>query len=45
MAILGITIVSTLITPGADFVSPIAMAVTMYGLYEVSIIVIRLGGH
>jgi sec-independent protein translocase protein TatC len=45
MAILGITIVSALITPGADFVSPIAMAVTMYGLYEVSIIVIRLGGH
>jgi sec-independent protein translocase protein TatC len=45
MAILGITIVSTLITPGADFVSPIAMAVTMYGLYEVSIVMIRLGGR
>jgi sec-independent protein translocase protein TatC len=45
MAILGVTIVSTLITPGADFVSPIAMAVTMYGLYEVSIILIRLGGR
>jgi Sec-independent protein secretion pathway component TatC len=45
MAILGITIVSTLITPGADFVSPIAMAVTMYGLYEVSIVMIRMGGR
>jgi sec-independent protein translocase protein TatC len=45
MAILGITIVSTLITPGADFVSPIVMAVTMYGLYEVSIVLIRLGGR
>jgi sec-independent protein translocase protein TatC len=45
IAILGVTIVSTLITPGADFVSPIAMAVTMYGLYEVSIILIRLGGR
>ncbi|MGZ6314239.1 MAG: twin-arginine translocase subunit TatC [Candidatus Limnocylindrales bacterium] len=45
IAILIITVISTLITPGADFVSPIAMAVTMYGLYEVSIVIIRLGGH
>ena len=45
IAILVITIVSTLITPGADFVSPIAMAVTMYGLYEVSIVMIRMGGR
>jgi sec-independent protein translocase protein TatC len=45
MAILGITVVSTLITPGADLVSPIVMAVTMYGLYEVSIVLIRLGGR
>jgi sec-independent protein translocase protein TatC len=45
MAILGITIVSAVITPGADLVSPIAMAVTMYGLYEVSIVMIRLGGR
>ena len=45
IAILAITIISTLITPGADFVSPIAMAVTMYGLYEVSIVMIRIGGR
>ncbi len=45
MAILTVTIISTLITPGADFVSPIAMAVTMYGLYEISIVMIRLGGR
>jgi sec-independent protein translocase protein TatC len=45
MAILGITILSALITPGADLVSPVAMAVTMYGLYEASIIMIRLTGH
>jgi sec-independent protein translocase protein TatC len=45
IAILAITIISTLITPGADFVSPIAMAVTMYGLYEVSIVMIRMGGR
>jgi sec-independent protein translocase protein TatC len=45
MAILGITIFSTLVTPGADFVSPIVMAVVMYGLYEVSIVIIRMGGR
>ena len=38
-------IFSELVTPGADFVSPIVMAVVMYGLYEVSIILIRLGGR
>ena len=38
-------IVSEVITPGADLVSPIVMAVTLYGLYEVSIIMIRLGGR
>ncbi len=45
MAILGVTIFSAFVTPGADLVSPIAMAVTMYLLYEVSIVLIRLGGH
>jgi len=44
-AVLIVTVVSTLITPGADLVSPIVMAVTMYGLYEVSIIMIRMGGR
>lgn len=44
MAILGITIFSAVITPGADIVSPVVMAVTMYGLYEASIVMIRLGG-
>jgi sec-independent protein translocase protein TatC len=45
MALVAITIISAVITPGADLVSPIAMAVTMYGLYEVSIVMIRLGGR
>lgn len=45
MAVLGITIFSALITPGADLVSPIVMAVTMYALYEVSIVLIRMGGR
>ena len=45
MAILGIVIFSAVITPGADLVSPIVMAVTMYLLYEVSIVMIRMGGR
>jgi sec-independent protein translocase protein TatC len=45
MAILGITVFSAVITPGADLVSPVVMAVTMYGLYEVSIVMIRMGGR
>lgn len=44
-AVLGVTIFSAMVTPGADLVSPIVMAVTMYGLYEVSIVMIRLGGR
>jgi sec-independent protein translocase protein TatC len=45
MAILGITIFSAFVTPGADLVSPIVMAVTMYTLYEISIVMIRMGGR
>ncbi len=45
MAIVGLTIFSTFVTPGADIVSPIAMMVTMYCLYEASILMIRLGGR
>lgn len=44
MAILGIVIVSNLITPGADLVSPLAMAATLYSLYELAIVLIRLDG-
>ena len=43
-AILGITVTASLITPGADLVSPLVMAVVLYGLYEASIVMIRLGG-
>jgi sec-independent protein translocase protein TatC len=45
MAVLGIVIFSAVITPGADLVSPIVMAVVMYGLFEASIVMIRLGGR
>ena len=44
MAVPGIVIFSAIITPSQDLVSPIVMAVVMYGLCDVSIIMIRLGG-
>ncbi len=43
-AILAIVVVSNLITPGADFVSPMVMSVVLYGLFEASIVLIRMGG-
>jgi sec-independent protein translocase protein TatC len=43
-AILGITIFASLITPGGDLVSPIALALTMYVLFEGTIFVIRRTG-
>jgi sec-independent protein translocase protein TatC len=43
-AILGITIFAALITPGGDLVSPIALALTMYILFEGTIFVIRRTG-
>jgi sec-independent protein translocase protein TatC len=45
MAVLFITVFSAIVTPGADLVSPIVMAVVMYGLYEASIVMIRMGGR
>jgi sec-independent protein translocase protein TatC len=45
MAAVGIVIFSEVVTPGADMVSPIVMAVAMYGLYEASIVLIRMGGR
>jgi sec-independent protein translocase protein TatC len=45
MAYMGIVIFSAVVTPGADLVSPIVMAVVMLGLFEASIAMIRLGGR
>jgi sec-independent protein translocase protein TatC len=45
IALLVVTIVAALIAPGGDFVTPIALAATMYGLFEGSLAVIRLGGR
>jgi sec-independent protein translocase protein TatC len=44
MALLGSVVVSALITPGGDFVSPLVMSAVLYGLYEASILMIRMGG-
>jgi len=44
-ALMGAVLVAAIITPGGDFVSPMVMAATMYGLYEASIIMIRMGGR
>jgi sec-independent protein translocase protein TatC len=44
MAILGIAIFATAITPGGDLVSPFVLGVTMYLLFEGTIIAIRRSG-
>jgi sec-independent protein translocase protein TatC len=42
--ILAIAIISAVITPGGDPISPTVLGVTMYLLYEFSIVLIRAGG-
>ena len=44
MAILGIAIFATAITPGGDLVSPTVLGLTMYLLYEGTIVAIRRSG-
>jgi len=44
MAILGIAIFATAITPGGDLVSPFVLGITMYLLFEGTIIAIRRSG-
>ncbi len=43
--ILAIAIISAVVTPGGDPISPTVLGVTMYILYEFSIVLIRLGGR
>ena len=45
VVILAIAIISAVVTPGGDPISPTVMGVTMYLLYEFSIVLIRLGGR
>ncbi len=45
IVILIIAIVSAVVTPGGDPVSPFILGVTMYVLYELSIVLVRAGGR
>ncbi len=38
-------IVAAVATPGGDIISPFVLGLTMYALYELSIILVRAGGH
>lgn len=45
VVILAIAIISAVATPGGDPISPTVLGLTMYLLYEFSIVLIRLGGR
>jgi sec-independent protein translocase protein TatC len=45
VVILAIAIISAVVTPGGDPISPTVLGVTMYVLYEFSIVLIRAGGR
>jgi sec-independent protein translocase protein TatC len=45
VVILAIAIISAVVTPGGDPISPTVLGVTMYVLYELSIVLIRAGGR
>ena len=43
-AALAIVVFAGLVTPGGDLVSPVVLGFVLYGLYEASIVAVRLGG-
>ena len=45
MVVLGIAIFSAAATPGGDLVSPAVLGLSLYLLYELSIVMIRRGGR
>jgi len=45
LVIVVIAVVAAVATPGGDIISPLALGVTMYALYELSIFLVRAGGH
>ena len=45
MVILGIAIFAAVATPGGDLISPIVLGLTMYVLFELTVIAIRRTGR
>jgi len=45
VVILAIAIIAAVATPGGDPISPTVLGLTMYALYEFSIVLIRVGGR
>jgi sec-independent protein translocase protein TatC len=43
--ILGISIFAAIVTPGGDLVSPFTLGLTMYGLFELTVLFIRRSGR
>jgi sec-independent protein translocase protein TatC len=43
--ILGIAIFAAVVTPGGDIISPVVLGLVMYALYELSIVLVRMGGR
>lgn len=43
--ILAIAVIAAVVTPGGDIVSPFVLGITMYVLYELSILLVRAGGR
>jgi len=43
--ILGIAIFAAIVTPGGDIISPVVLGLVMYALYELSIVLVRVGGR
>ncbi|HSW43654.1 MAG TPA: twin-arginine translocase subunit TatC [Patescibacteria group bacterium] len=43
--VIAFAIVAAVATPGGDIISPFVLGLTMYGLYELSIVLVRAGGR
>lgn len=43
--VLVIAVVAAVATPGGDIISPVVLGLTMYALYELSILLVRAGGR
>jgi sec-independent protein translocase protein TatC len=43
--ILGIAVFAAIVTPGGDIISPVVLGLVMYALYELSIVLVRMGGR